>query len=74
MGIKNAILRVADKAGNAVASVSALSSAQLADINKRRESYLSQRPDPSDQTAACGRRRGDTRSLPSPTEGPLPTH
>ena len=52
MGIKNAILRVADKAGNAVASVSALSSAQLADINKRRESYLSQRPDPSDQTAS----------------------
>ena len=36
MGIKNAILRVADKAGNAVAGVSALSSAQLADINKRR--------------------------------------
>lgn len=52
MGIKNAILRVADKAGNAVAGVSALSSAQLADINKRRESYLSQRPDPSDQTAS----------------------
>lgn len=52
MGIKNAILRVADKAGNAVAGVSALSSAQLADIDKRRESYLSQRPDPSDQTAS----------------------
>ena len=52
MGIKNAILRVADKAGNAVAGVSALSSAQLDDINKRRESYLSQRPDPSDQTAS----------------------
>lgn len=52
MGIKNTILRVADKAGNAVAGVSALSSAQLADIDKRRESYLSQRPDPSDQTAS----------------------
>ena len=52
MGIKNAILRVADKAGNAVASVSALSSAQLADIDRRRESYLSQKPDPSDQTAS----------------------
>lgn len=51
MGIKNAVLRVADKAGNAVAKVSSLSSAQLDEIERKRESYLSEKPDPSDPQA-----------------------
>ena len=44
MGIKNAVLRVANKAGNAVAKVSSLSSAQLDEIERKRESYLSENP------------------------------
>ena len=51
MGIKNAVLRVANKAGNAVAKVSSLSSAQLDEIERKRESYLSEKPDPSDPQA-----------------------
>ena len=34
MGIKNAIMRAADKAGNAVATVSVLSSSQLDEVKK----------------------------------------
>ena len=51
MGIKNAMVRMADKAGNAVAKVSALSSAQLDEIERKREAYLSEKPDPSDPQA-----------------------
>lgn len=51
MGIKNAMVRMADKAGNAVAKVSALSSTQLDEIERKREAYLSEKPDPSDPQA-----------------------
>lgn len=51
MGIKSAIVHAADKAGNAVAKVSSLSSEQLEQIEKKRDAYLSQKPDPTDATA-----------------------
>lgn len=51
MGIKSAIVHAADKAGNAVAKVSSLSSEQLEQVEKKRDSYLSQKPDPTDATA-----------------------
>ena len=51
MGIKSAIVHAADKAGNAVAKVSSLSSEQLEQIEKMRDAYLSQKPNPTDATA-----------------------
>ena len=51
MGIKNAIMRAADKAGNAVATVSVLSSSQLDEIDKKRTAYLSEKPNPADEQA-----------------------
>ena len=51
MGIKSAIVHAADKAGNAVAKVSSLSSEQLEQVEKKRDAYLSQKPDPTDATA-----------------------
>lgn len=51
MGIKNAIVRAADKAGNAVATVSVLSSSQLDEVDKKRTAYLSEKPDPADEQA-----------------------
>lgn len=51
MGIKNAIMRAADKAGNAVATVSVLSSYQLDEVDKKRTAYLSEKPNPADEQA-----------------------
>lgn len=51
MGIKNAIMRAANKAGNAVSKVSALSSAQLEEVQEKREAYLSEKPSPDDAEA-----------------------
>lgn len=51
MSIKNAIVRAADKAGNAVATVSVLSSSQLDEVNKKRTAYLSEKPNPADEQA-----------------------
>lgn len=51
MGIKNAIMRTADKAGNAVATVSVLSSSQLDEVDKKRTVYLSEKPNPADEQA-----------------------
>ena len=51
MGIKNAIMRAADKAGNAVATVSVLSSSQLDEVDKKRTVYLSEKPNPEDEQA-----------------------
>ena len=51
MGIKNAIMRAADKAGNAVATVSVLSSSQLDEVDKKRTAYLSEKPNPADEQA-----------------------
>ena len=51
MGIKSAIVHAADKAGNAIAKVSSLSSEQLEQVEEKRDAYLSQKPDPTDTTA-----------------------
>lgn len=51
MGIKNAIMRAADKAGNAIATVSVLSSSQLDEVDKKRTAYLSEKPNPADEQA-----------------------
>lgn len=51
MGIKNAIMRAADIAGNAVATVSVLSSSQLDEVDKKRTAYLSEKPNPADEQA-----------------------
>ena len=51
MGIKNAIMRAADKAGNAVATVSVLSSSQFDEVDKKRTAYLSEKPNPADEQA-----------------------
>lgn len=51
MGIKSAIVHAADKAGNAIAKVSSLSSSQLEQVEEKRDAYLSQKPDPTDTTA-----------------------
>lgn len=51
MGIKNAIMRAADKAGNAVATVSVLSRSQLDEVDKKRTAYLSEKPNPADEQA-----------------------
>lgn len=51
MGIKNAIMRAADKAGNAVATVSVLSSSQLDEVDQKRTAYLSEKPNPADEQA-----------------------
>lgn len=51
MGIKKAIMRAADKAGNAVATVSVLSSSQLDEVDKKRTVYLSEKPNPEDEQA-----------------------
>lgn len=51
MGIKNAIMRAADKAGNAVTTVSVLSSSQLDEVDKKRTAYLSEKPNPADEQA-----------------------
>lgn len=51
MGIKNAIKKVSDKAGNKVANLSALSSEQVAKVQLQREEYLLEMPDPKDELA-----------------------
>lgn len=42
MGVKNAIIRAAGKAGNAVAKLSSLSPSQLKEVQERRDSYLAE--------------------------------
>ena len=44
-------LGAADKAGNAVATVSVLSSSQLDEVDKKRTAYLSEKPNPADEQA-----------------------
>ena len=46
MGIKNAIKKVGDKAGNKIAKLATLSSGQVEDIQLQREKYLLEKPDP----------------------------
>ena len=51
MGIKNVVKKVGDKAGNKVAKLAALSSEQVAEVQLKREQYLLEKPDPSDEVA-----------------------
>lgn len=51
MGIKNAIKKVGDKAGNKIAKLATLSSGQVEDIQLQREKYLLEKPDPRDELA-----------------------
>lgn len=51
MGIKNAIKKVAGKAGDQVAKLSSLSPEQLENVQLLREKYLLETPNPNDATA-----------------------
>lgn len=51
MGIKNMVKKAGTKAGNTVARLSSLSPEQLQDVQKKREKYLNEMPDPSDPQA-----------------------
>lgn len=48
MGIKNVVKRIGDRAGNRVAKLSELSSAQVERVQLERERYLLEMPDPND--------------------------
>lgn len=51
MGVKDLVVRANSAMGDFVAKASALSPEQLADVQRRRSSYLSEMPDPNDSTA-----------------------
>lgn len=51
MGIKNFVKKVADKAGNGVSKLSSLSSYQVQEVQKQREEYLLEMPNPKDELA-----------------------
>lgn len=51
MGIKNVVKKIGDRAGNRVAKLSALSSEQVAEVQHKREEYLLEKPNPSDEVA-----------------------
>ena len=51
MGVKNFVKKIGEKAGDKVAQLSSLSPAQLDNIQKLREEYLLEMPDPKDASA-----------------------
>ena len=51
MGVKNIVKRIGDRAGNRVAKLSELSSAQVERVQAEREQYLLEMPNPNDQNA-----------------------
>ncbi len=51
MGVKNAFKKIGGKAGDKVAKLSALSPAQVENVQLLREKYLLEMPDPNDPTA-----------------------
>lgn len=51
MGIKTLVTKTAGKAADAVSKLSTLSPAQLEEIENKREQYLIEKPDPSDDEA-----------------------
>ena len=51
MGVKSLVKRVAAKGADRIAKLSVLSPEQLETMNKNREAYLSEQPDPEDTTA-----------------------
>lgn len=51
MGVKNIVKRIGDRAGNRVAKLAELSSAQVERVQLQREQYLLEEPDPTDEIA-----------------------
>lgn len=51
MGAKNVIRKIGSKAGDKLASLATLSPSQVADVQLKRENYLLEKPDPSDELA-----------------------
>lgn len=51
MGVKNVVRRISEKAGDKVAQMSKLSPAQVVDVQAKREEYLLEKPDPTDEAA-----------------------
>lgn len=51
MGVKNVVKKIGQGAGNKVAKLSALSPTQIEEIQLKREQYLLEMPDPTDETA-----------------------
>lgn len=51
MGVKNFVKKMGDRAGNRVAKLAELSSAQVENIQLQRERYLLEEPDPTDEIA-----------------------
>lgn len=51
MGVPNIVRKVADKAGNSVAKLSALSTEQILEVMLKREKYLLEMPKPDDDLA-----------------------
>lgn len=51
MGVKNIVKRIGNSAGNKVAKLSSLSSAQVEEVQLKREAYLLEKPDPKDTQA-----------------------
>lgn len=51
MGIRSIVKRVGEAAGDKIAKAAVLSPEQVEDVQKRREEYLSQMPDPNDPQA-----------------------
>ena len=51
MGVKNVVKKIGNKASDRVAKLSTLSPAQLEEIQLKRENYLLEMPDPTDEVA-----------------------
>lgn len=51
MGVKNLVKKIGDRAGNRVAKLAELSSAQVENVQLQREQYLLEEPDPTDEIA-----------------------
>jgi hypothetical protein len=51
MGVKKLIAKAGGKAADKVAKLAALSPEQLAEVERQKEDYLSQMPDPEDEAA-----------------------
>lgn len=51
MGVKNIVKKIGNSAGNKVAKLSSLSSAQVEEVQLKREAYLLEKPDPKDTQA-----------------------
>ncbi len=51
MGIKNTVTKIANKAGDRVAKLSALSPEQIEQVQRQREDYLLEKPNPNDELA-----------------------